>query len=459
MSDETRNGPADDARERFFALLEKELADGAELSDEERAFSSRMGAEDPECASFAEALSALRREDPIRRDAVDRAVSEHWNGESDRRRRNLIAACCAVASLAAAAVVAFVLLSAPRPAGEGIAPASPAFALVAKDGTKGGVGHLFTAGDVPRLLRDFGPLTVGMDRGSGLEVASAEPSAVSLRLKHGRAAFHLQPGAHRGLTVVTPICDVVVTGTVFSVAVDEDEVRVGVVKGSVSVRDAHGEIARVRAGEKLSVKGRSTENLDANEAGTILSLLDMNGVPGPAAVPGAGPSQATSVLGERASSETAAAGVAAPSQHRREAGAEDGKTEVALQESATPAELIRQARERVKARDWYGAAALYRRIADGFPGRSESVTVRVSLADIELDQLHTPSAALADYEAYLSTEPNGPLAEDALWGTCSAFSRLGRITEEKQALKTFVARFPQSLHEKVAQERLLLLEK
>ena len=457
MSDETRNGPAVDARERFFALLEKELADDVELSEEERAFSARMGSADRECVAVAEALSELRREEPIRRDAVDRAVSEHWRAKSDRRRRNLIAASGAAASLAAAAVVAFVLISAPRPADDGSAPARPAFALIAKDGGKGGVGPVFTAGAEPRLLRDLGSLTVGMDRGSGLEVAGAEPSAVSLRLKRGRAAFHLQPGTHRGLTVMTPICDVVVTGTVFSVAVEEDEVRVGVVKGSVSVRNAQGEIARVKAGEKLSVRGRSTESLDANEADAILSLLDMDEIPGAPGMPGAVPGSASSGLGEQASSETSAAGVVVPSQHRR--GAEDRKVEIAIQESATPAELIRQARERVKARDWYGAAELYRRIADGFPGRSESVTVRVSLADIELDQLRTPAAALSDYEAYLSTEPNGPLAEDALWGTCSAFSRLGRISEEKRALATFIARFPQSLHAKVAQERLLQLEK
>jgi ferric-dicitrate binding protein FerR (iron transport regulator) len=457
MTDARRFDAKREERERFFELLERELADDAPLSREEREFARRMTEEDRECASFTSVVDELRAIPSIDPDLIDRAVSEHWRGKSSRGLR--AAALCGVA-VAAAAVVAFVIVG--TGSREKTGPASSAhvpYALVERDGTSLGVGRAIDTGETPRLLRDGATLTVGLDKDSGLSIAAAERRVISLRVERGKAAFHLQPGSARGLRVITPICDVVVTGTVFSVAVESGEVEVDVVKGSVSIQnDRDGEIARVKAGEKLSVKGRNVKHLDAFETDRILSLLGM-GERSHLSPPPAPTIDSAGEVGEGATAAKETKPDSAETPRRKVAGSEGEKADGVVAEGATPAELIRQARERVRARDWRRAAELYREIMSGYPGRPEAVTVRVSLADLEIDQLHEPGAALADYRGYLARAPNGPLAEDATWGTCLAFARLGQIAEEKRALVEFTRRFPQSLHARAAQDRLIQLEK
>ena len=122
------------------------------------------------------------------------------------------------------------------------------------------------------------------------------------------------------------------------------------------------------------------------------------------------------------------------------------------------ADLIRRARAHVKAQEWADSVALYRQIARDFPAQQEAVTVRVPLAEIELDHLGSPGSALTDYRYYLKAAPNGPLAEDALYGVCAALQRMGRTADEARSLTEFLRRFPQSLHAPAAKIRLNELE-
>lgn len=446
-------------RERFFALLERELADEAPPSREERDFLARMESVDPECASFARAIAGMRRTDPVPAGAIERAIEEH-RGAGRRAGRRVAVACGAAIAVAASA--ALVLVLGRSPGGEREAegrPLPPAFALAERGGGRVGVGEPFSSGGAPRLLEAPGSLTVGVDRDSGIEVVAAAEERVSVRLDRGRAAFRLRPGAARGLTVVTPLCDVVVTGTVFSVSVEPDEVSVGVVRGKVLIRRRDGGSSSVGAGERLSVRGGALNVLDTKEAEEILSLLDIS-APAPAPAPARVADTETS--GDEGAPAVGAGPRAAKGEpgkpSRTGTGASAGEPVGPAAVAATPSELIREARERVRARDWRGAAELYRRIVREFPGRPEAVTVRVSLAGIELDHLGDPASALADYRGYLRGARDGALAEDALWGTGVAHARLGQFSEEKRVLEEFVRRFPQSTRSGAAQDRLIVLE-
>ena len=81
------------------------------------------------------------------------------------------------------------------------------------------------------------------------------------------------------------------------------------------------------------------------------------------------------------------------------------------------------------------------------------------LAQIELDHLGSPGTALTDYRHYLAAAPDGPLAEDAMYGVCTALKRLGRTADESRALAEFLRRFPQSLQAPAAKIRLNELER
>jgi TolA-binding protein len=69
-------------------------------------------------------------------------------------------------------------------------------------------------------------------------------------------------------------------------------------------------------------------------------------------------------------------------------------------------------------------------------------------------ELGQSSGALSQFDRYLSRKPQGPLAQEALFGKASALARLGRLAEERRTWETLLARFPKSVYRDRANERL-----
>ena len=118
----------------------------------------------------------------------------------------------------------------------------------------------------------------------------------------------------------------------------------------------------------------------------------------------------------------------------------------AIAERAGLDDLIRAARACRATRDWQCAVDAYRQVIELYPGRPEAQTVLVPWAQIELDHLAMPEAALSRFRAYGQGAQAGPLAQEALYGECRALERLGRVEEAIRAAERFVDRYPTSVY-------------
>jgi tetratricopeptide (TPR) repeat protein len=117
-------------------------------------------------------------------------------------------------------------------------------------------------------------------------------------------------------------------------------------------------------------------------------------------------------------------------------------------------ELLDEARECRKLKDWACAARAYRLIRQEYPSQPDGVTVLVPLAEIELDHLGEPKNALDHFELYLEESPGGSLSEMALYGKTRALGSLGLHEREAEALRAFLELHPSSVYAPKASERL-----
>jgi TolA-binding protein len=99
------------------------------------------------------------------------------------------------------------------------------------------------------------------------------------------------------------------------------------------------------------------------------------------------------------------------------------------------------------------AISLYSELQSRYPGSAEAEISYVSLGRAMLEQGQAASA-LTQFDRYLSRKPEGPLAQEALFGKANVLARLGRLEEERRTWETLLARFPKSIYRDRAQERL-----
>jgi TolA-binding protein len=99
------------------------------------------------------------------------------------------------------------------------------------------------------------------------------------------------------------------------------------------------------------------------------------------------------------------------------------------------------------------ALSLYSELQSRYPGSAEAEIAHVSLGRVMLE-LGQSSGALGQFDQYLSRKPQGPLAQEALFGKASALSRLGRLEEERRTWEILLARFPRSVYRDRANDRL-----
>jgi hypothetical protein len=124
-----------------------------------------------------------------------------------------------------------------------------------------------------------------------------------------------------------------------------------------------------------------------------------------------------------------------------------------------PEDLLRQANDLRAARRWKEATRAYERVMAVHPGTPEAYAAAVAAADLHLEQLGDPRGALRLYRGALARSAQGPLGEQALWGSARCAGALGDRDGERRALQDYVARYPSGLFEAVARTRLAELER
>jgi len=126
--------------------------------------------------------------------------------------------------------------------------------------------------------------------------------------------------------------------------------------------------------------------------------------------------------------------------------------------SATPAELFRDANAARRSGDVDSAIDLYKSLVAHHAGTAEAHAARVSLGRLLLDRRGDAAGALAQFDAYLSSNASDrALAEEARVGRALVFLRQGRTQEEQRAWQELLDKNPDSLHAARARERLRAL--
>jgi tetratricopeptide (TPR) repeat protein len=110
----------------------------------------------------------------------------------------------------------------------------------------------------------------------------------------------------------------------------------------------------------------------------------------------------------------------------------------------TPADLLLRARDQRTRGRFADARDSYERLLASYPDTEEGRAALVSLGQMNLVELRNPEAALRLFDRYAGL--GGVLLEEALLGRVRALGRLGRRDAERDAIDTFLARFPESAH-------------
>ncbi len=123
----------------------------------------------------------------------------------------------------------------------------------------------------------------------------------------------------------------------------------------------------------------------------------------------------------------------------------------------SPAALLKQARRLQRKRAWREAATRYRSLIQRHPSAIQTQIASVALGNLLLDHLGDARGALHTFSAYLKRTAQGMLAQEAAWGRIRALQALGAKDLERQALLTFLSRWPHSLQTPQARHRLKAL--
>jgi outer membrane protein assembly factor BamD (BamD/ComL family) len=122
---------------------------------------------------------------------------------------------------------------------------------------------------------------------------------------------------------------------------------------------------------------------------------------------------------------------------------------------ATPDQLFVRASDARHRGDLRAAVTLYRTLERQYPEARQATLCRVLLGRILLmEEIGDPAGALAEFDAYLASSPDGTLVEEALEGRGRALERLGRANDADDAWRTLLRRFPSSIYGARARQRL-----
>jgi hypothetical protein len=255
-------------------------------------------------------------------------------------------------------------------------------------------------------------------KGATYAVVSREPKHVQVSLREGSARFSVRHKEGEQVIVSTKQCDVIDEGTVFSVDAMADATHVTVVEGVVAVQGRSGLLLR---------------RLGAGDSMIVPEVL----TPPPPLPPAPPPAD---VLPE-------------PEPTPKKA-----RPPVVKPEPASLELLLHTAQEARMHQKWQDAAKAYRQVLSLHGNEPDAVVVLVSLAQIELKHLQQPEAALGHFKAYLARNRHGALAAEATFGCATAYRALGRLDDEKLALRELISNFPSDVNAQAAKERLDALQ-
>ena len=427
-------------------LLEKSIAEDVISTDEQRILDSHLN-QCRKCRDLARLTSDL----PIFAEAtVDgefdadiEAVMAvlHTDRQSARRRKTWWAAVAVAATIAAATVVGVT--------------------TIWDDGQ--GEGVPITSIDChPSALKELVPGVFMVHCVSCDPETHLDDGTVRVLLHRGAVALYVDPSrpVKQSVTIETPLGSVRVKGTLFTVRVEEGNTRVDVYRGTVEVIPEAQQLSyRVTAGFGTELKHRVVFKGAEPTADTLVRALpvDIDGAHPDGILSGIDtpPDYTSESFSSRDAGDRGPTGVRKSIRKKRRSGMADAPRGTGTSMDT----LIQDAQSCMLIRDWECAASRYREITKKYSHRPESASVLISLAKVELRHLRQPKEALAHYSNYLQVLPNGPLAEEALLGTAESYRRLGLEAQEKDNLRSFLKRFPNSSLAGKARFRLNQLEK
>ncbi len=358
-----------------------------------------------------------------------------------------------------------------------------------------GAGDSLNAGD-GRLVVDLGTgVRLYLVAQTEAEITSLNSANMEVHLRSGRIIASIDPlRSGPKFAISTKEGTVVAKGTVFSVEAATDSVRVGVMRGEVSLEEKGGSVRTIGLGQSVVMGRPAVAGLRAQaeeEAQSILKMLDMltfsdsasmylRSLPVGAVVSvdkvtiGRTPLFAAIRAGHRAL-ELEMDG-RAPVRELVELGRGTEISRVfALEEfvdtkgaatvesirssgvravRATASELLAGAQGQRASRNWKGAAKIYSELIRAYPRSVEARTSLISLGVIQLDHLGQPGKALGSFGQYLFSSRSGALAQEAAWGRARALAKLSRKQAEKEAIEEFLDDYPGAIQAPMATKRL-----
>lgn len=126
--------------------------------------------------------------------------------------------------------------------------------------------------------------------------------------------------------------------------------------------------------------------------------------------------------------------------------------EIEQAEPESGAELLREARQAMRAGQFRGAAAVYEKLIDTHSGSEEALAALVALGQVRLNQLGDPRGALKSLDAYL--RHGGALEEVARVARIDSLAKLHQDAAEQSAIEELLQRFPRSFETKRLRARL-----
>lgn len=439
-----------------MALWDKEVS-GSLPKSTEQALNGHLS-QCPECSDFVKLASNLFRlpvtlpEDELNAaiQSVTRRAREERSARIAGIPRRWAMTAAAIAALALISVVGVYVLS-PDATSEGPAAlqCSPSIPTALAPGV---------------LMSHCNGASLPVNMANREESGEAGNRDVRISLHAGTVGLLVDPHRpnKRRVTVATPLGEVRVKGTLFTVRVEDDNAWVEVFRGIVEVTPSTAEanpydVPSGYGAELVSGRVYSLSTSDAH-ADTLRQIL----LKSKSANNGQGD------ISEEIDSASPMADTAT------DADISEGDNDAVESADATGAQartprphkknddhlhdILQSAQSCLIDRDWECARTNYRQILSHHANRPESLPVLISLAKIELRHLGAPNDALTHYSSYQRRAPNGPLAEEALLGIAESHRRLGNTDRETESLRKFILQYPGSTHIQKVRGRLKQLE-